>query len=102
MLILPAEAADAGLARRLDDGNIKDLPANLVMAVLALHPGEVYKRLVGYSFHKSIAQEANGSAERANLLAIGYALLGFRGGASSIWVNGPDLVKSTGLDDLCR
>ncbi len=56
---------------------------------------------VGYSFHKSIAQEAHGNAERANFLGIGDALLDFRGGESGIGANGPVIYKRTAFDDLC-
>src|SRR5260370_37154391 len=36
LLIFPAETADSGLTRRLDDGNIKQLATNLVVTLLAL------------------------------------------------------------------
>src|SRR6266446_8732963 len=36
VLVLPAETANSGLTRRFDDGNIKHLATNLVVAFLAL------------------------------------------------------------------
>ena len=57
MLVLPAEAPDGGLSRRLEDGNIKNLPADPAKCGAALAPREVEQRLVGNGLHKSVAEE---------------------------------------------
>src|SRR5260370_27176186 len=83
VLVLPAETAKSGLTRRFDDGNIKRLAANLVVAFLALVLGEVDKSLIGDGFHKAIAEQVHRNAEGANLLGVRDAFLNF-----SAWEGG--------------
>src|SRR5260370_24551706 len=75
VLVLPAETANSGLTRRFDDGNIKHLATNLVVAFLALVLGEVDKSLIGDGFHKAISEKIQRNAEGTNLFRVRDALL---------------------------
>src|ERR1700745_4077450 len=88
MLIFPSEAANPGLSASLENGNVNHLPTNLVVGLLALLLSQLDQGLVGHSLHKAVSQHAQGASQRANVLAIGYALLDFRVGESGIWADG--------------
>src|SRR6266852_175590 len=100
VLVFPAETADSGLTRRFDDGNIKHLATNLVVAFLALVLGEVDKSLIGDGFHKSIAENVEGNAEGANLFRVRNALLNFGAGEGGIRANGAVVDERATFDDF--
>src|SRR5438477_8992717 len=100
MLVLPAEAANGGLARGLENGNVEDLTANLLVVFLTLFPGEVHESLIRDRFHKAIAQEVQRNAECANFLRVRHALLNFRGGEGAVWANGAVVHQCAALDDF--
>src|SRR5438034_1018788 len=80
MLVLPAEAANGGLAGGLENGNVEDLAANLFVVFLTLFPSEVHESLIGDGFHKAIAQEIQRNTESADFFGIRNAFLNFRSG----------------------
>src|SRR5258708_8178774 len=80
VLVLPAEAADPGLAESLEDGNVEHLAANLVVVFPALVLGEVNKSLIGDGLHESITENIKRNSEGTNVLRIWHARLNFRTG----------------------
>src|SRR5258708_16769702 len=100
MLVFPAETADSGLTRRLDDGNIKHLATNLVVTLLALLLGEVDQSLIGDGFHKAIAEQVHGNAEGADFFCIRDAFLNFGAGKSGIRADGAVVHERASFDDL--
>src|SRR5258708_28449594 len=100
MLVFPAETADSGLTRRLDDGNIKHLATNLVVTLLALLLGEVDKSLIRDGFHKAVAHKIQRNAEGANFLRIRHSFLNFRAGESGIRADGAVVHERASFDDL--
>src|SRR5260370_8442102 len=99
MLVFPAETADSGLTRRLDDGNIKHLATNLVVTLLALLLGEVDKSLIRDGFHKAVAHKIQRNAEGANFLRIRHSFLNFRAGESGIRADAAAVHNQASFDD---
>src|SRR3981189_612582 len=100
VLVFPAEAADPGLAGSLEDGNVENLAANLVVVFPALVLGKVNKSLIGDGFHESIAENVQRNAEGTNVLRIWNAFLNFRGGEGPIRANGAVVHQGATLDDF--
>ena len=101
LLVLPAETANAGLARGLEDGNVEDLAADLLLAFLTLLPGEVHESLIRDGFHKAIAQKIQRNAESADFFRVRHAFLDFRAGERAVRTNGAVVHQSAALDDFC-
>ena len=78
MLVLPAEASDAGLSRRLEDRGLHHFPMNSTFAQCGLFLGDSDQRTVVDGFHKSIPQGVEGGPQCADVFCCRYGLLGFR------------------------
>src|SRR5690349_5369334 len=100
LLVFPAETADGGLAGSFNDGNVKHLTADFVMAFVALLFCQIHKRLIGHGFYKAVSQNIGSDSEGANVLRIRHALLNLRRGKRGIGANGAVVYERAALDDL--
>jgi hypothetical protein len=100
VLIFPAEAADSGMARSFDNGNVENLAANLVSALRALFLGEIYEGLVGESFDEAVAEKIERDAEGANIFGVRGMLLDFGAGERAAGADGAVIDQGTALDDF--
>src|SRR5580700_11455516 len=62
VLVLPAEATDAGLSRGFENRSLDNLPVNFAIGHLWLFLGDCDQSPVVNGFHKSIPQGVEGSA----------------------------------------
>ncbi len=100
MLILPAEAANAGRAGDFDDGNVEGLAADFAMVLLALILREIEEGLVGNSLDKSVAENIHRNAESPDILGVGHVLLDFGCGESTAGADGAVVNKRAAFNDL--
>src|SRR5215472_1381576 len=98
MLILPAEAADAGLARRLEDGNLDRLPVNPPLAGRALSRGNVQQSTVVNRLHEAVSESVERGAQSPDVLGDRYVLLCFRNDGTVIENGAPLDGRGTVID----
>src|SRR5437868_855482 len=79
MLVLPAEAANAGVSGSLDDGHVNNLPADFAVGLLALFASQFDQGSIGHRFYKTVSQDTQRHPRSANVLAVGHVLLDFCG-----------------------
>src|ERR1700746_1998594 len=77
MLILPTEAPDTGLTRRLEDGHLDRFPANLPLASLTLSRGNGQQSAVVNCLYESVPEGVERGAQGPNVLGNRYVLLRF-------------------------
>jgi hypothetical protein len=78
VLVLPAEASDAGLSRSLKDRSLHNFAMNPAFAQLRLSLGDCNQSPVVNGFDKSIPQRVEGSAQCADVFCCRDVLLGLR------------------------
>ena len=100
MLVFPAEASDSGVAWGFDDGDIEDLAANFMTALLALVLGEIDKSLVRNGFDEAVTEKIEGDAEGPNLFAVGNMLLNFGAGEGAAGADGAVVNQGAAFDDF--
>src|SRR6267142_2901428 len=77
VLVFPGEAAEAGLARRLQDGNIDGFAMNPASALLGLPGRNGEQRTVVYRFDVSVSERVQRSAQGPDAFAHRNVLLRF-------------------------
>src|SRR2546422_9760346 len=88
MLVLPPKPPNAGVSRGFHDRDPKHLAAYLAMRALALPSGDVDEGLICHCFDKSISQEVQRQAARADCFSLGHPLLNLGVGKSRVRTNG--------------
>ena len=71
MLIFPTEAANAGLARRLEYCDLHGFTVNASVSSLSLVGSDGHQRVVVNGFDETVAERVQNSAKRANILGVG-------------------------------
>src|SRR5215471_16737876 len=100
MLVFPPESTHAGLVRSFHNRDVDHYAADPAMRALALVPGEIDQSPVRDRLHKTVSQEIQGNARRADRLAIGHTLLNLRFRKSAAGANGTIVDQGASGDDL--